>query len=152
MSLEDNIRALERTPVLADIGREALRLLAFSAEKIDIADGQNLFTRGAPADCAYTIVGGRVRLDAGGGDQRVVGPGTLIGEMALVVDTLRPCDAYGEGPARLLVIPRPLFRKMLEEFPQIAGALRARLIERMRSEHAELTRIKEDLDQLPGGG
>lgn len=150
MSLEDNIRALERTPVLAEIGREALRLLAFSVEKIDVADGQNLFTRGAPADCAYTIIGGRIRLDAGDGDERVVGPGTLIGEMALLVDTVRPCDAYADGPVRLLLIPRTLFRKMLEEFPQIAGALRGRLIQRMRGEHAELARIKENLDELPG--
>ncbi len=149
MSLEDNIRALERTPVLADIGREALRLLAFSAEKIDVADGQNLFTRGTPAECAYTIIGGRIRLDAGDGDERVIGPGTLIGEMALLVDTVRPCDAYADGPVRLLVIPRTLFRKMLKEFPQIAGALRGRLVQRMRGEHAELMRIKEDLDQLP---
>lgn len=151
MSLEDNIHALERTPVLAEIGREALRLLAFSTEKIEIADGQNLFTRGAAADCAYTIIGGRIRLDAGGGDERVVGPGTLIGEMALLVDTQRPCDAYADGPARLLVIPRALFRKMLEEFPQIAGALRGRLIQRMRGEHAELERIRAVLDELPGG-
>ena len=124
MSLENNIRALERTPVLADIGREALRLLAFSVEKIDISDGQNLFTRGTPADCAYSVVGGRIRLDAGRGGECVVGPGTLIGEMALIVESERPCDAYGEGPARLLVIPRVLFRKMLDEYPQIEELLK----------------------------
>lgn len=148
MSLENNIRALERTPVLADIGREALRLLAFSVEKIDISDGQNLFTRGTPADCAYSVVGGRIRLDAGRGGECVVGPGTLIGEMALIVESERPCDAYGEGSARLLVIPRVLFRKMLDEYPQIADALRARLVERVLGEHAALARIRDDLDRL----
>ena len=150
MSLEDNIRALERTPVLAEIGREPLRLLAFSAEQKNLSSNERLFERGAHADCAYTVVSGRIRLD-NDNDMRVVGPGALIGEMALIVETTRPCDAFSDGPSRVLIVPRSLFRKMLEEYPHIADALRARLIQRVRGEFAELERIREDLDRLPGG-
>jgi len=148
VSLEDNIRVLERTPVLAEIGREALKLLAFSAEQKNLADNERLFERGAHAECAYTVVSGRIRLDSDD-EVRVVGPGALIGETALIVDALRPCDAFAEGPARVLIVPRSLFLKMLEEFPQIAGALRGRLIQRMRGQYSELARIQDDLDQLP---
>ena len=66
MSLEDNIRALERTPVLAEIGRDALRLIAFSAETVSLRPGERLFEKNAEAGSAYTIISGRVRLDSGG--------------------------------------------------------------------------------------
>lgn len=149
MSLDDNLRALERTPVLSEIGRDALRLLAFSAESIRLAAGEALFARGDEADCAYSVVSGRVEL-TGDGESRVVGPGALIGETALIVPTQRPCDAVAADAARLLVIPRPTFLKMLQEYPDIARALRARLIDRMREEFAALEQIRASLDRLPG--
>lgn len=151
MSLEDNIRALERTPVLAEIGREALRLLAFSAESRPLHAGEQLFARDSEADCAYTVASGRIRLDDGAGHERTVGAGTLIGEMALIVPTKRPCEAVAETQARVLVIPRTLFRRVLEEFPDIAATLKKRLLARLHEEHAALEMIRENLDRLPRG-
>jgi len=151
VSLEDNIRALERTPVLADIGREALRLLAFSIEQKRLGPREVLFGIGDEADCAYVVVSGRIGLAGQSGEVRMVGPGTLIGEMALVVPTTRPCDALAADSAHLLVIPRTLFRRVLEEFPQIAQVLRQRLVAKMREEFEGLEQIRESLSRLPGG-
>lgn len=151
MSLEDNIRALERTPVLAEIGRDALRLIAFSAETVSLRPGDRLFDKNAEANSAYTIISGRLKLDAGDGKPRIVGPGTLIGEIALVVPTLRPCEAVAEEPVRLLEIPRSLFRRMLDEFPQIAAVLKARLVEKMQAQADDLAAIQETLDRLTRG-
>lgn len=150
MSLEENIRALARTPVLADIGRDALRLLAFSVEETDLRMGDVLFERGEAADGAYAVVSGRISLDAGGDDVRVVGRGALIGELALIVPTDRPCDAVVVEPVTLLYIPRPVFRKMLEEFPKIAKDMKHRLAGKLRAEHAALERLKSQIDKLPG--
>jgi CRP-like cAMP-binding protein len=150
VSLEDNIRALSRTPVLAEIGRDALRLLAFSVEEVSLRPGDVLFERGNAADCAYVIVRGSLNLDAGG-DSRMVGRGALIGELALVVETYRPCDAVAVEPVKLLAVPRPVFRKMLEEFPNIARDMKQRLAGKLRAEHAALARLKSHVDKLPGG-
>ena len=149
MSLDDNLRALERAPVLSDIGREALRLLAFSAEQVRLARGDILFTTGDDAESAYVLVSGRIELRTGR-EQRIVGPGTLIGEIALVVPTTRPCDAVAAEAAHLLAVPRATFRRMLEEYPNIAAQLRNRLLERMRAEYTDLNRISENLDRLSG--
>jgi CRP-like cAMP-binding protein len=151
VSLEDNIRALERTPVLADLGREALRLLAFSIEQKRLAPREVLFAMGDEADCAYVVVSGRIGLADAKGEVRMVGAGTLIGEIALVVPTTRPCDALASDNSHLLVIPRALFRRVLEEFPQIAQVLRQRLVAKMRAEAEGLEQIRDSLSRLPGG-
>lgn len=150
MGLDENIRSLSRTPVLADIGRDALRLLAFSVEEVDLRPGDILFERGEAADCAYVVVSGRINLDTGRGDSRIVGRGALIGELALIVDTDRPCDAVAVEEAQLLSVPRPVFRKMLEEFPKIARDMKHRLAGKLRAEYAALERLKHQVDKLPG--
>jgi CRP-like cAMP-binding protein len=150
LSLDDNIRALSRSPVLADIGRDALRLLAFSVEEISLRPGDILFERGDAADCAYVVVRGSLNLDTGQGDSRTVGRGALIGELALIVETDRPCDAVAVEPVKLLSVPRPVFRKMLEEFPNIARAMKNRLAGRLRAEHSALEQLKSRIDRLPG--
>lgn len=150
MALDENIRALARTPVLADIGRDALRLLAFSVEEIDLRAGDVLFERGEAADCAYSIVRGRISLDSGNDDTRTVGRGALIGELALIVPTERPCDAVAVEATKLLSVPRPVFRKMLEEFPAIARDMKMRLAGKLRGEHAALERLKSQIEKLPG--
>ena len=54
------------------------------------------------------------------------------GELALIVETDRPCDAVAVEPAKLLSVPRTVFRKMLEEFPNIARDMKNRLTGKLR--------------------
>jgi CRP-like cAMP-binding protein len=149
LNLDENIRVLERTPLFADAGNDALRLLAFSAEVVNLGAGDILFDRGEDAQIGYAVMRGRIKLGTGESGTLVAGPGALIGEMALLVETKRPCSAYALEPAQLLAIPRPLFRRMLEAFPAIAGGLRTKLISRMRAEHATLQRIESQLGTAP---
>jgi CRP-like cAMP-binding protein len=147
LNLEENIRVLEGTPLFADAGADALRLLAFSAEIVDLGAGDILFDRGDDAHTGYVVMRGRVKLGTGDHGSLVVGKGALIGEMALLVETKRPCSAYALEPAQLLAIPRPLFRRMLEAFPVIAAGLRTKLVSRLRTEHATLQRIQTQLGE-----
>ncbi len=133
--------------MIAEIGGEALRLLAFSVETVSVRPGEVLFERGAPAEGAYVVVNGKIALKAGDSD-RTVGAGTLIGEMALIVPTERPCDAVALEPTRLIAIPRPLFRRVLTEFPEIAETIRQKLVTRVRGEQAALDRVRATLNAL----
>jgi len=146
VNLEDNIRFLARTPLLAVAGKEPLRLLAFSAERVELNEGDILFGRGEAATGGYALIKGRIRLTPAGAPERIVGPGTLIGETALLIETLRPCDAYAVEPSQLLGIPRQLFMRMLDEFPTIAAAMRTKMISRLKTQVSELERIDARLD------
>ena len=62
-----------------------------------------------------------------------VGPGTLLGELAMLTDTTRPVTATALEPSTVLRIPRTLFLKMLEGYPDAASRLRDMLATPHRS-------------------
>ncbi len=131
MSLESDMDVLGEVPLFAGLTRDQLRLLAFGAEHRQLRAGEILFRAEARADAGFVVAGGTVHLVEGEGAQRRVGAlaerGTLLGELALLVETRRPLTALAATDCDLIRIPRPLFRRMLTEYPEIAVALEARL-------------------------
>ncbi|WP_062016201.1 cyclic nucleotide-binding domain-containing protein [Aureimonas sp. AU4] len=130
MSLEDDMDVLREVPLFGQLDRDQLRLLAFGAEHRFLKAGEILFRAEARADAGFVVVSGEVELHEGDGAQRVVaraGRGSLLGEMALMTETRRPTTAVTVTDCDLIRIPRPLFRRMLLEYPAIAVALHARI-------------------------
>jgi CRP-like cAMP-binding protein len=135
MALEDDIGFLDRLPTLHALGSDALRILAISAEQIRIEDGEVLFEEGERADSGYVVVAGAVQLqssrDRSDEDIMIARPGSLIGETALVVDTIRPATAIAIEPTSVLKIARTTFLRVLEGEPRAADALRKVISERV---------------------
>jgi CRP-like cAMP-binding protein len=126
MTIEDDIAFLERVPTLRMLGRGALRILAIGAESRYVQSGQVLFRAGEDADCGYVVQQGSFSLSPhrNDGGEIVAGPGTLLGEAALLADTKRPITATAREPATVIRISRALFLKMLEGYPDSARRLR----------------------------
>ena len=128
MSIEDDISFLERVSTLSLLGREALRILAIGAESRYVHDGDVLFREGEVADAGYVVQEGAFTLASGNARTGIapitVGPGALIGELALLTETVRPATATATEPSSVIRIPRKLFLKMLEGYPDAARRLR----------------------------
>jgi len=155
MSIEDDIAFLERVPTLALMGREALRVIAISVDHFTLARGQILFHEGEPADCAYVVQQGSLRvapedpqLAMRPGQSIRAGEGALIGEMALLTETRRPATATALEPAEVLRIPRNMFLRTLESYPDAARELTRRLSERVSATLADLERVRERLEAI----
>ena len=149
MSIEDDISFLERVPTLNILGRQALRILAIGAQSRHVPTGQVLFSAGDDADGGCVIQEGRFRLaPPGGGDGNaaVVGPFTLLGEVALLAQSRRPVTATALEPSNVLIIPRPLFRKMLDSFPETARKLRDTLAAQLTNSTREMHNVRGILD------
>lgn len=126
MTIEDDIAFLERVPILRRLGAGALRILAIGAESYTVAEGQVLFSAGDIADCAYVVQDGSFSLDSGRPNEpeMIAGSATLLGEAALLAETIRPATAIAREPSLVLRISRAMFIKMLESFPDAALRLR----------------------------
>ncbi len=126
MTIEDDIAFLERIPILRRLGAPALRILAIGAEGYRVESGQVLFTAGDTADGAYAVQQGSFTLRPGRGAEAdvIAGPGTLLGESALLAETIRPATATAREPSTVLRISRAMFLKMLEGYPDAAHRLR----------------------------
>lgn len=152
MTIEDDIVFLERVPALAILGREALRILAIGSETRRIPEGVSLFGEGENADCAYVVQEGSFDLvtrDNTALAPTAVGPGALIGEAALLIETTRPVSAVAREPASVVRIPRQLFLKMLESDPAAAKRMRDALAKRAQRTAGEFARIRSKLAGAP---
>ena len=146
MAIDDDITFLERVPTLSLLGRQALRILAIGAETCYIHSGEVLFKRGDEADGAYVIQDGRFKLSSNDGNELTVGPCTLLGEVALFSETRRPATARALEPSTVLRIPRFLFVRMLDSFPEAARKLREILAARLDQATREISNVRAVLD------
>jgi len=127
MALDDDIRILGTVGLFESFTPEQLRLLAFGAERLVLRAGRELFREGQSADCAYIVVSGNITLfhdaDEGRISIRPVGPGAMLGEMALIAQTSRLTGAVAEAETEVIRISRSIFRRILEEYPEVAASL-----------------------------
>ena len=147
MTIEDDIGFFERVPTLSLLGRQALRILAIGAETRYIHGGEVLFNSGDEADGGFVVQEGRFNLSSPEeGREVTVGPFTLLGEVALFTETKRPATATALEPSTVLLIPRPLFIKMLDSFPDAARKLRDILANRLNQSSHEIGNVRAALD------
>src|SRR5262245_17233788 len=149
MSVDDDIGFFQRVPTLSLLSRQALRILAIGAQSRYVHGGEILFKAGDLAQGAFVIQEGRFLLTPGGSgdDEDVeVGPGTLLGEIALVTEAKRPATATAVEPATVLFISRQLFLKMLDSFPDAARKLRDVFVGRLQQTTGELGNVRAVLD------
>jgi len=137
MAVEDDIVVLSRVATFRVLGRDAMRIIAISAQSVRLAGGETLFEEGEPADGGYVVVFGSVELkgtqDRLAGGSAIARAGTLIGETALIVEALRPATATALEATSLLKIPRSVFLRTLEGEPGAALALRDMMRARLAS-------------------
>jgi CRP-like cAMP-binding protein len=150
MGLDDDIALFERVPFFAVLDTQALRILAIGAETKQLSSGAVLFYAGELADGGYLLQEGTLLLESGTfaeGKEVTVGPGTLIGELAMLADAVCPATAIAKGPVTVIRISRSLFRKMLEGYPAAAVILRDMLSERLDSWTRELGVVKNAMEK-----
>ena len=150
MAIEDDIAFLERVPTLAVPGHEALRILAISAENRYVHDGVSLFKQGEEADAAYVVQEGSFELTMPGATPTTVGAGVLVGELALITETTRSTTATAREPSTVVRIPRTLFVRMLEGYPEAAARLRDSLLAQTEQTAREMRTMRGKLGGGPG--
>jgi CRP-like cAMP-binding protein len=148
MSLDSDIRLLSRVRLFEGFEPDHLRLLAFGAEARTLAEGTRLYRQNSLSDGGYVIVRGNVDLVSGLNDGIIssYGAGSLIGEMALIADIRHAASAIATENTEVLKITRPLFRRMLNEYPQLAVLLRQRITDSVTDFTEKLDVIRAKLD------
>jgi CRP-like cAMP-binding protein len=147
MALEDDIRILQRVALLEGFTPEQLRLLAFGAESLRIRAGRDLYAEGADADCAYVVATGEIELYRESEGKRTVtgraGPGALLGELALIAGGTRPTSAVAVHDTEVIRLGRTIFRRILEEYPELAAVLHRRIAGQLEAMVGRLDRVRK---------
>ncbi|MBX9591358.1 MAG: cyclic nucleotide-binding domain-containing protein [Hyphomonadaceae bacterium] len=144
MAIEHVIAPLLRVPLFADLGPEQLAEIARQAERIAFRRGSTITKAGTPGDGACLIVSGdAVRLpDAGSrAAPQPIEPGSLIGELAMLVEHTYGATVVAQGRVHCLKITRAALHEQMEADPSLADHLLGILT-------ARLTQVAEDMHRL----
>lgn len=132
MSLDSDVDVLRNIPFFEGFTPDHLKLIAFSAENRSLPEKLLLYDEGQLLHSAYVIADGALRGEhkvpgTGKVVERAIGPGLILGERALILDTRADESVRVERRARVLQIRKVMFRRLLQEYPEIGATLRARL-------------------------
>jgi CRP-like cAMP-binding protein len=133
----DEIDAVLRvTPVFQKLALADRRKVAEAAAVRRYSKGQIIFEQGTASDAFYTIASGRVkifRMLPTGKDVilEVFGSGDPIGALAAYDGRPFPASAAALEDTVCVVIPRPVFFRLLEEHPSLVRGLMLGLTHRL---------------------
>ncbi|MBV8791473.1 MAG: Crp/Fnr family transcriptional regulator [Pseudolabrys sp.] len=149
MPLDEDMALFEQVPLLAQLGEEAMRILAIGAETHPIQNGAVLYYAGDLADSGYLIQHGSFLLESDAQSKREdlrIGPGTLLAELALLTDTVHTETATALTAGAVTRIPRSLFLKVLEGYPAAARRLRDAMAHRVDATTRDIETLKARID------
>jgi CRP/FNR family cyclic AMP-dependent transcriptional regulator len=120
-----NPSPLRRVPLFVDLDEAELAELSTSLHRRRHPKGQFIFNQGDPGASMCLIVAGRVQISVASpeGKELVLnqlGPGDVVGEMALLDGEPRSADAICQEACELLVLQREDFVRFLEAHPRVA--------------------------------
>lgn len=99
--------------------------------------GDILFHQGEPGDCAYVIESGQLEVFRGRGTRRKVmallGPGDVIGEMAVIDHLPRTASAIARKPTRLRLITQEHLHGKLDSADPLVRVLLRVVLKRYRT-------------------
>ena len=132
---------LRSVPYLADLPDEVFDELSQGAREIQVAKGETIIREGEPAHTAYVVIEGEFEVTKSGEGHEVllsrVGPGEVLGEIALMEDAPRQATVTALSKARLLEVKASAFRTILED-PSFASSLLKTMMLRLRTTEAAL--------------
>ena len=145
MSLTEEVALLKSIPLFAKIEPSKLKLLAFTSERLTFDPEQVLCKQGDPGDSAYVVIDGEVRISidaptapTGRIDLATLGPGAIVGEIAILCDVPRTATVTSTGKTVTLRISKELFFRLITEFPQIAVEVMRELAHRLEKTNLQL--------------
>jgi CRP/FNR family cyclic AMP-dependent transcriptional regulator len=83
--------------------------------------GEMIFREGQAGDVMYVVKDGEIEITVGGRTVEIVGPGGIIGEMALIDNEPRSATAIARTPCQIVPIDEDRFQFLVQQTPYFAS-------------------------------
>jgi CRP-like cAMP-binding protein len=107
-------------------------LFRHETDTLQLASGDFLFREGNTRDKMYVILEGEIDIRLGDYLFETAGPGTLVGEMALIDDSPRAADAVAKTVYRLAQVDQRRFQFLVQQHPYFSIHVMKTLANRLR--------------------
>ena len=122
----------------AGFDQAALDKIAAMGEPVEVETGAVITEQGEVGREAYLLTEGEVQVRVNGHAIATVGPGSMLGEMALLDLRPRSATLVALTPVELIAYDAKQFRRILGEMPADARAHLGERDERFRAENLEI--------------
>ena len=126
----EKLAGLNRLDSLSD---DDLATVVRAGRHVHLPADWSLIWEKTPADKAYLIVDGEVSVRKGGNEVARLGPGDVIGEMAIVNHRLRSASVVSLTPLEVIHYTKESLEQLLDAVPAFGDALRGTTADRLGS-------------------
>ena len=146
MSTGSLVEPLRRVALFQGLSPGQLSKIARGADRVQFKARDTIISEGQAADAAILIVSGTGKRTAGPrSDDDTVGPGILLAEMAMLVETDHSSTIVCEEPVRALKITRERLLELMAADISLADHFVAELSKRLRQLATEIREVSETL-------
>ncbi|EFQ84515.1 cyclic nucleotide-binding domain protein [Aeromicrobium marinum DSM 15272] len=125
---------IEALKAVTDFDDETVRALAAHGTFINVPARWSLMWEQTPADKAYIILEGEVVIRRNNADVAELGPGSVLGEIALVNHKLRSASVFALTPLKALHFTDTVIADLVRENQAFGDALRTAAEQRLASD------------------
>lgn len=154
MSANRLIGSALKVPLFYGLPEDQMSALLNRAERVVYYAGERLIESGTYGDAAFLIVSGRgSEIHPLSPTQRFepIGPGALVGEMAMLIETQHHVDVIADETIKAVRFSRTLIQAMMAESPDLADHFVRTIAGRLSDLAAEMRDASRltDTDRMP---
>ena len=123
--------ALKKVNRLEALSDEDLAAVVNVGRQVHLPAGWSLIGENTPADKAYLLVDGEVSVRKQGEEVARLGPGDVIGEIAIVNHKLRTASVVSLTPLEVVRFTREALEQLIEDVPAFGAAIRGTTADRL---------------------
>lgn len=134
-TIDAAMRILLAAPVLEGVDPSTAKILAYAGDQQRFRAGEAVVRAGEPGESCFFVLEGVAEVSVGSGGGRTViaglGPGEVVGETALLLDSPRTATVTAATELLILSLPRDLFRDLLRKDDKFGLAMMRTLARRL---------------------
>jgi CRP/FNR family transcriptional regulator, cyclic AMP receptor protein len=154
--LDSKIGLLEKLPIFEGLSEKQLGVLVKIATKAFFQSGDNMITKDEAGTSAFLIITGSAKcINFPGADapRKDIGPGSLVGELAMLVHTVHSLTVQANERVRAMAISREALWQAMHQDPIIAQKISDNLLVRLQNLAEGLRRfdrLLQDVERTTG--
>lgn len=133
MAADGKMEALHSVPLFSDLRPRDLEQVAQLADEVDLPEGHVLMRQGDTGSQMFIIVSGEAKVERNGRELATVGPGSVLGEMAIVAEGPRVATATLTKPSHLFVLAHREFHSLMASQPTVRDCVLTEVARRLRN-------------------
>lgn len=132
MAADGKIDALRSVSLFSDLRQRDLEQVAQLTDEVDLPAGHVLMREGDNGSQAFIIGSGEALVEHGGRQIATLGPGAVLGEMAIIAEGPRVATATLTKPSHLYVLAHREFHSLMESQASVRDCVLNEVARRLR--------------------